>query len=141
MKNKNKRKMPVPSIPDGNPEKKFNFKRLILLILNTALVFGVYQICMRYYYFEIVLWIYLALTAALAFSYVIYNRGFTQKGVTEEMLPDEWNAEKKKNYIEGAKSRLEKSKWMLMWLIPFIFTFAFDTIELFVFPYFSSLFS
>ena len=67
--------------------------------------------------------------------FIIYNKGMYLKGVTEEMLPDEMSLEEKRALIDGAKRRLERSKWMIMLIIGFIFTFAVEAVLLFVLPW------
>ena len=43
--------------------------------------------------------------------------------------------EKKKDYIEDAKRRLHKSRWLLVVILAFLFTFALDVFELIVLPF------
>jgi uncharacterized membrane protein len=78
--------------------------------------------------------------AVLAFIYIVYNRAFSRKGVTEEMLPPEWDVEKKREFIEDGKRRLAKSKWMLMGIIALIVTFVVEAVTLFLIPLFSGWF-
>jgi hypothetical protein len=85
--------------------------------------------------------IYTAFLAICAFGYVIYNRGFSRKGVTIDMLPPEWTPEKKTEFIEDGKRRLEKSKWVLTVLIPLIAIYAYEAIEIFIIPKLSALFT
>ncbi len=79
--------------------------------------------------------------AGFAIAYVIYNRGFTQKNITAEMLPDSWSAEKKTEYIENGKKRQEASKWMLCVIIPLMIPIALDAISLFTWPIIQNLFN
>ena len=65
-------------------------------------------------------------------AYIAYNRAFTRKGVTVDMLPDSWSDEKKQEYVEDGVRRAEKSKWMLSVIIPFLITILADTLYLFV---------
>ncbi len=120
---------------------KFNWKLLFVLILNTTVIFGFYRyaITQRYYFY--VMWAYMAATSALAIGYVVYNRGFSRRGVTEDMLPDTMTEDEKQAFIEDGERRMKKSKWMLTLLIPFIITFAVDVLELFVGEQFFRLFS
>lgn len=66
--------------------------------------------------------------------FVVYNRGFTQQGVTIEMLPDSWSEDKKAEYLDGIKKRQKKSKWMLAVLIPLLVPIMLDAIVLFTWP-------
>ena len=76
--------------------------------------------------------IYMAAFAVLLVVYLCYNRAFVNKNVTEEMLPDEWDKEKKQAFVEGNRIRAEKSRWMLTLIIPFIVVFMVEAFYLFV---------
>lgn len=76
---------------------------------------------------------YMIAFAAFLIAYIVYNRAFTRKDITVDMLPDIWTDEEKENYINDGKMRLEKSKWMLMVIIPLLVTFAAEALYLFVF--------
>ena len=93
--------------------KAFNWKLLLIVVLNTIIFFGFYRLMMNFLYFEFVMGAYLVLTAGFVFGYFIYNRGLTRRNITPEMLPDEWSYEQKEAYIQDGKTRLQKSKWML----------------------------
>ena len=136
-----KRKKPVVSGSEEKRVKKETVIKLIALILLTAGVFAVYRITMQYKYFEVVFWTYLVSLTALIVTYIIYNRAFQRKNITVDMLPDEWSYEKKCEFIEDGERRLKSSSWMLMLIIAFIFTFAFDMLELWVLPWLESMLS
>ena len=72
--------------------------------------------------------------AGFLIAYIVYNRGFTRKDVTREMLPDTWSEEKKNEFIEDTKRRYENSKWMLTVIIPIMIPIALDAIVLFTWP-------
>lgn len=111
--------------------KAFNWKLALIVVINTVIIFGFYRLMLNFYYFEIVMGIYLALTAIVVFAYVIYNRGFTRRNLTPEMLPEEWSEEQKLAYIADGVKRMQRSKWMLTVIFPLVLTFLFDCIELF----------
>ena len=89
---------------------------------------------MNYYYFEIVLIAYMAIETVFIIVYVLYNRGFSRRGVTTEMLPETWSEEKKEEFISNGARRMRRSRWMLVVIIAFLITFAIDIIELVVMP-------
>ena len=64
--------------------------------------------------------------------YVIYNRGFTRRGVEIDMLPDDWDHERRVRFVEDGKKRYKRSKWMLTLIIGFLLTFLIDALELFL---------
>lgn len=109
---------------------------LIGLIVVTAVVFCVYRLLMNIQSvnFEYVLIAYMVAEAILVAVYLIYNRGFSRRGITKDMLPMDWSDEKKEEFIQSGKERVIKSRWMLIFIFAFIFTFAVDIIELTVIP-------
>lgn len=86
--------------------------------------------------FPIVMWTYLVSLAFLAIFYIFYNRGFLHKGITEDMLPSDWDDEKKREFVRDAESRMRRSAWMICLMIAFLMTFVLEAIELFVLPIF-----
>ncbi len=128
------------STNDSAP-KKFNPKPLIVLAINTTIILGVYLAAMRLYYFEYTLAVYTILAAGFSIGYVVYNRGFSRRGITLDMLPDTMTPEEKAEFIADGERRMKKSKWMLTIILPFIFTFAYEFITLFLADLFKSLFS
>lgn len=132
MKNNRKRSAAVTDIVSAAQKKKPNLKILALLVVNTVIVFGFYRFMLNYPYFEIVLIAYMVIFAALLLGYIIYNRGFSRNGITVDMLPDSMTAEEKTAFIEDAQIRKRKSKWVLTFIFPFVFTFGFDALSWFV---------
>lgn len=90
---------------------------------------------------QIVYTVYWAAFAAFLVVFVVYNRAFTRKGITPEMLPDTMSAVEKAEYVNDGKRRLEKSRWMLSIIIPLLVTIALDAIYLFTWPMVQSLFN
>lgn len=116
------------------PSKK-NVITLCATVVVALLLLAFYYFSMNFEFFRFVMWGYMIALAALVIAYIIYNKGMYLKGVTEEMLPDEMSLEEKRALIDGAKRRLERSKWMIMLIIGFIFTFAVEAVLLFVLPW------
>lgn len=75
---------------------------------------------------------YIVAFGGLLAAYIIYNRAFTRKNITEDMLPDHWSAKEKQSYIQDGEERMKKSQWMLMIIIPLLVTFAAEAMYLFV---------
>lgn len=107
---------------------------IALLVLVTAVVFAVYRCLLNFYYFEAVLIGYMVAATALIAGYLIYNRGLSRRGLTAEMLPGSWSEEKKKQFMEDGERRFQKSKWLLIPIFAFLFTFFYDVIELLLVP-------
>ena len=48
------------------------------------------------------------------------------------MLPPEWSEDKKLAFLEDNRNRAEKSRWMMVLIIPFIVVFMVEALYLFV---------
>ncbi|MBQ8345183.1 MAG: hypothetical protein IJY42_02840 [Clostridia bacterium] len=110
----------------------FRFFALLALVIVTALIYRL--LCAHpvvgYYAF----FAFLGVTTVLIFTYVIYNRGFSRRGVTREMLPDTMSEEEKTEFIEDGKRRMKRSSWMLVVLLALVTALLVDAMELIVFP-------
>ena len=126
-------------------EKKLDKKRLVYLFSTVGLsaFFCAFYYCSMeissrnielYYFFPAVMFIYMAALTVLVLAYIIYNRGFSRKGITVDMLPAEWSEEKKNEFVESGKKRLQRSKWLLIFIISLLFTFIAEAFALFVLP-------
>ena len=113
---------------------------LASLIISCAIVYGLYRILIATVNPEAVLLSYMAVATVVIFWYIIYNRGFSRKSITPEMLPESWDEEKKREFIEDGKRRLVRSKPLLILVIAFIFTFALEALELIALPFFAEIF-
>ncbi len=117
---------------------KHSQKKLLILLLLTVFLCPAYFVCQHY---EIpVHYLYIAAGAVLGLGYVIYNKGFSGKGVTPEMLPDTMSPEEKQAFINDSIRRQKTSEWVLLLLIPILVTLAADMIYLFIFPTLEGLF-
>ena len=136
-----KRSSPRKEPRDISPD---TIKRVTLLIANTVILtfiyFGTMGLNQPVLSF-IVTAGYWAVFGCFLIVYIIYNRGFTRKGITEEMLPDGWGDEKKAEYIADGAKRQQNSKWMLSVIIPLMIPIAFDAIALFTWPIIQNLFN
>ncbi len=108
---------------------------LVAVVIVTMAVFAVYRFLLTRYYFEVVLIVYMVLATAAVLGYVIYNRGFSRRSVTTDMLPDSWSEEEKEAFLADGKRRMKSSRWLLVIIFAFLFTFAFDMFELIVIPF------
>lgn len=125
---------------EGKPLGRDAIILLGILIVASVVVFGTYRLLLNYWYFELVLIAYMVIETVFIIAYLIYNRGMSRRGVTAEMLPAEWSEEEKERFISDGKERLKKSRWMLIVILAFFFTFAIDAIELIVVPFFAEMF-
>jgi hypothetical protein len=116
-----------------------SFRYFCIVSVNTLLFFLLYRVLISYgeltgetFYSFIALVVYSALLLAFTLAYLIYNRFLWRSGITVEQLPDTWSEERKQDFVEDAKRRLKKSKWMLTVIFPLLVTFFFDSLMLFV---------
>ncbi len=107
---------------------------LSLLLLFNSILFPVIYFTLASRGFDMILVIYTAVAALVAVGYVLYNRGFSGKNVTPEMLPNTMTPTEKQAFIEDSKRRLSSSRWVLTLLFPLVFTIALDMIYLFLIP-------
>ena len=126
-----------PHKPSDAPKKEISAeakKRFWLVIIMTIVLFAIYYGSPVFLpeLELVVMVIYMVAFAGLLISYFIYNRGFVNKDVTEDMLPDTWSQEKKTAFLEGERMRTEKSRWMLVLIIPFAMVFMAEALYLFV---------
>ncbi len=139
--NKNRPSNPVEKKDIKKPSPAA-LKRAAILIVNTTILTVIYFGAMAIpqpILSAIVTLGYWSAFASLLIVYVIYNRGFTRKNVTEEMLPDSWGKEKKRKYVEDAQRRYSDSKWMLYVIIPIMIPIALDAISMYTWPMIKSL--
>ena len=130
----------LPENSKKKPLSKESKRLLAYMLINTVVLMTVYFYAVS---LEIiaVMFLYMALVVILGLAFVIYNRGFSRKDVTEAMLPSEWSAEKKREFIEDGKIRLHKSRWMLTLILPLILSLAADFIMIQTIPYLRGLFN
>lgn len=119
--------------------KKQTKNLMLLLLLNCALFISVYFV-LAHFSFP-VHYIYIAAGVLLGFGFVIYNRGFSGKGVTPDMLPDTMTDKEKEAFLQDSKQRLDRSRWVLTVLIPIILSLALDMMYLFLLPTLQGMFS
>jgi hypothetical protein len=116
------------------PEVKRRLVDIGIIIGVTVLLLGIYYYYVQTWAFQIVFSIYMVVWVAFFLTYWMYNRGFTRKDVTPDMLPDEWSDAKKEQFIEDGKARIKKSRWMLYIIVPLCFVFIVEIFLAFVWP-------
>ena len=119
--------------------KKERITYLVLLIVNSVIAFALYRIMLYFATMAenafpsfLVMLVYFALLLGFGLAYLIYNRFFYKKGLTHDNLPDTMTYEEKEEFLAEGNRRLKRSKWMLLIIIPLLFTFLVDAFELFV---------
>ena len=135
-KNKKRKKSPVTPAHRNTKLKDalsgINLRLLAVLLgsglLSCVLFFlGAYS---SHYKFTYILWF--VLLSGFVIAYVIINRGFTERGLTVEMLPDTMTEEEKRAYVEKSSRREQKTKWMLVVIAALSLPLMIDLFRLFV---------
>lgn len=103
-----------------------------LSFINTLIYFGVVPAIPSAIAQFAIHMAYMAVFSISLVIYVIYNRAFTRKNITIDMLPDVWDAEKKAAYILDGEERLKRSQWLMYLIIPFLVPVGIDALYLFV---------
>ena len=133
--------LPKKQLKDISPD---TIKRVVILVLNTIILtviyFGTMGLGEPVLSFIVTGGYWLAF-AGFTIGYIMYNRGFMQKGITADMLPDSWDTAKKTEFIESVAERSRRSRWMLSVIIPIMIPIALDAIYLFSWPIVQDLFN
>ncbi len=115
---------------------RLNKKLFIALIVNCVVFIGLYRLLINsafdFTVQKVVVLTYMIAAAVLILVYVIYNRGFSCRGVTVEMLPDTMTDKEKDDYIADALTRERRSKWMLTLIVPLVIALLIDLLDMFV---------
>lgn len=125
-----KKKKQKKAIVEKEEKKPFNLKLLLMLAGNSVIFFALYETG-NYFEFYPTFWICFSLALGFSLAYFIYNRGMSRNKITPEMLPSDWSAVQKCEFIADGERRKKKSKWMLTIIIPLFFVLAFDMVRLF----------
>ena len=125
-----------PKIPKGD------IIRLLALIATVAGVYGAYKFFLSAFedYTLHILIIYSVLATVSTLTYVIYNRGFSRRGLTPEMLPNTMSEEEKQEFIADGEQRLRRSRPLLMVVLAFAFTCVAELVELIALPFLLGVF-
>ncbi len=146
-KSKNNKNTSLPE--NGEERDKLRAARstliyLLLVVVNTVLFYTVYAMFANgdagYIASQIILWTYFAALIGFFSAYIIYNKGFTMVNRTPDSFPEDWSYEKMCAVTAEGERRKKRSKWMLVIIIPLLFTFMFDMIDLFILDRFKDLF-
>ena len=112
---------------------RFNLKRaagLLLLSLLAIVIFRtVKEISLTAY--VVIIAVYSLITLVAALWYISCNKGLVGTKVTPDLLPESWSEEEKEAFMAEYRERREKSKKLLVILLPMIATFFFEAIDIY----------
>lgn len=112
----------------AKPKKRF-LARLGLLALSFIVLFGIYATGNNLRFKPIVPIYFGALLILLA-AFIILNRGIDTKIPEYDMLPDEWDADRKNAYLAKEEKKKRIARLLLFFIIPLLLIFAVDIIYL-----------
>ncbi|MCD7943772.1 MAG: hypothetical protein LUH43_02580 [Clostridia bacterium] len=146
-----KKKLGLPSVPESQSDdgegKRFNYRLFIISAAAIVVVFGFYRIVISliesekigviYYY--AMMWTYAIFAGSFFIAVIVLNRGFSTKPYTADMLPDDWDYQKKREFLASDAKRRKISKILLIPCVAFILVFLFEIIEVYYLPMIESL--
>lgn len=112
-------------------KKRFPFLLILETVVSITVIFMIYEVFVVSLGVQPLFWVYYVATLALALVYILYNHGITKK-VTPEMLPPDMTEAEKDAFIADVEKRKRRSRFLLILLAGFIFTFAYDVLQLFL---------
>ncbi len=123
-------------------KKKPNVALFWLSALAIAVIFGIYRIVVSlvgsgriaFVWFSVLMWTYMAAGCAIFIAVVVLQRGFSNKPVTADELPDTMSIAEKTAFMEADKKRKKTAKYLLIPLLALLFVFIFEIIEVYYFP-------
>lgn len=114
---------------EKSQQRKRRVRQLGLLALSFIVIYGIYAAGCRMLWKPIVP-VYFGALLMLLVAFVVLNRGFDSKLPEYDMLPDNWDGEKKAGFLTAEKKRKKLARILLYIIIPLLLTFAFDIIYL-----------
>lgn len=104
--------------------------RLLMCAVVFIVLFGIFEALIKIE-FKPVYPIYLSVLTILLAAFLLLNKGFSNQPPAEEMLPETWNADKKKLFLEKLARDKARARVLLIFIIPLLFIFLIDFIILF----------
>ncbi len=139
-KKKNNRKTEVAVTA---PKKKFSVKRALFILLTTLAAFTLYQTlnileAKAGFTVPVTTTVYFAAAILLVCLVAFFNRGFSTKPITVEMLTESGVAPEDADKICGKLTRHKNiAKKLMLALLPLVFTILLDMIYLFYGDFFA----
>ena len=119
---------------ENTSKRRFPLLLILGIIVSTTVIFAIYEVFVVTLGIQPLFWVYYVATLVLALVYILYNHGITKK-VTRDMLPSEMTEEEKDAFLADVERRKRRSRILLVLLIGFVFTFAYDVLQLFLHDY------
>lgn len=114
---------------------RFNFRLVIALAVSTIFFLSAFLVVWTLGFELLISCIYGGITLIAALLYIIRNKGFIGKLPSIEELPLTWDKKQREDFLADLKARRQKSKKIMLILVPMLFTFAYKLLELYLFPH------
>lgn len=111
----------------ASPKKENKWIRLLRLAAVFVVLMAIYMVGVSHE-IKAIVYIYYALLFVSSVAFVVINRGFDRQPPTPDMLPDNWSAVQKCEYIESDKKRKKIARYLLYLVIPLLFIFGIDIV-------------
>lgn len=118
--------------------KRFDWRKLLLIIFTTALAFGVYEALIAANLLPIggipiIMPVYFIIVALLLSAVIIFNSGISTKKVTPDMIRTSEDEDESHlaEICDKLNARKEIAKKLMLILLPFLFSILFDVLYLF----------
>lgn len=130
-------------------KKKPNLKLFWLSALAVLVIFGIYRIVfmladnakISHLWFEALLLVYMLAACGIFIVIFVLQRGFSNKPLSAEDLPDSMSLTEKRQILDDDKKRKRRAKYLMIPLVAFVFVFMFEILEVYYFPAISNWFS
>jgi hypothetical protein len=119
---------------------RFNFRLVIALAVSVIFFLGIFLVVWELGGEIVISTIYGVITLVAALWYIALNKGFIGKLPTPEELPQTWDKKKREDFIADLTARRQKSKKLMLILVPMLFSFCYKLLELFALPLFLAFF-
>ena len=113
---------------------RFNFRLVIALAVSTVFFLCTFLVVWTLGFEILISIIYGGITLLVALWYLIWNKGFIGKLPSADELPLAWDKKQREDFVADLKARRQKSKKLMLILIPMLVTFTYKLLELFVLP-------
>ena len=136
--------MKIPTYSNDSEEYKKGkaaLRKIGLLILNFAVIYGLFRVILALSVKYNAAWIYYVLTivygaaiVALFLAFFVLNGyKFSSGERTRDELPARWTDEKKDKFLAGQKKNGEKARNLILFIFPLVLTMIISYIELMFF--------
>ena len=120
---------------------KETWKKIGILLLNSILFYALLRLLIEVAFRTGQVWIYYAVTILYAAAliglfiafFVLNGFTFRKEFRTAEELPEKWDEDQKKRFMEEQPVKKEKAKKLILFILPLIVAIGISLVELYFF--------